>query len=244
VKRAPLFFVLAMVFCAAGAYAQQSPLAWLEASRKSAGLRPVAPDPVLALAAERWASVLAEAGTLSHRGADGSGPLDRYRAAGGTDIHVGEILGAGPALADVEKGWLRSSEHRALALGAAWTHVGWGIGRRGGSEVWVVLFCEKLVEGLAVERGQEGLRVSGRLAAVGHGTPLLYSGLDPLQPAAWDPVSRGFLFLVPDELLAGYLRLGFITQGGRFRLTNAFTLPPGTERRETTSRSSASAASP
>ncbi|MGA2480956.1 MAG: hypothetical protein ABSG63_19600, partial [Spirochaetia bacterium] len=116
--------------------------------------------------------------------------------------------------------------------------------RRGGSEVWVVLFCERLVRGLTLERGPEGLHVSGSRAAAGPGTPLLYSGLISVQPNSWDPVSRGFDFLVPDSLLAGYLRLGFITSTGAFRLTNAFTLPPGMERRETTSRSSTSAASP
>jgi hypothetical protein len=244
VKRALLFFTVLIGLGAAGARAEESPLPWLEAHRREAGVAPVSFDPVLALAAERWAAALAEAGTLSHRGDDGSGPLDRYRAAGGTDARVGEILGAGPTLADVQKGWLQSGEHRALALGPSWTHAGWGMSRRGGAEVWVVLFCERLVRGLALERGPEGLRVSGEMVLTGPGMPLLYAGLDPLQPRTWDPVSRLFAFLVPDDAPAGYLRLGLVSPAGTFRITNAFTLPPGMERPGATSRSSGSAASP
>jgi uncharacterized protein YkwD len=89
-----LSLTLLIGFCAASGHAQESPLRWLSECRAAAGVQHVAPDPVLALAAGRWAAVLAEAGTLSHRGADGSTVLDRYRAAGGTDAHVGEILGA------------------------------------------------------------------------------------------------------------------------------------------------------
>ena len=239
-----LFLTLLIGICAARAPALESPLPWINAIREEAGVRHVEPDPVLALAAALWASVLADAGTLSHRGADGSAALDRCRAAGGTEAHVGEILGAGPTLAAIEKGWLQSGEHRALALGPSWTHVGWGMCRRGGSEVWVVVFCERLVAGLTLERGPGGLLIGGRLLITGPGAPLLYSGLNPVQPQSWDPLNRVFVFLVSDEILAGYLRLGFLSPGGGFRLTNAFTLPPGMERPEGSSRSSASAASP
>jgi hypothetical protein len=239
-----VLLLLALLLPGTAAPAPADPLSWVNGLRRTAGVRELAPDPVLSLAAARWAAVLAGAGVLSHRGADGSSALDRYRAAGGTDVHVGEILGAGPSLAAVEAGWLESGEHHRLALAPSWTHAGWGMSATGHGSVWVVLFCEKLVTDFEVHRGSEGLSVSGRFVPGEAGGALLYAGLDPMSPRSWDAETRRFLFVIPGDREADYLRVGFVEAGGAFRLTNAFTLTPGTGSPAAPGRSSAPAASP
>ena len=181
---------------------------------------------------------------MSHRGADGSSALDRYRALGGTEVRVGEILGAGPGLLEIEKAWRKSDEHREVVLTRAWTHVGWGRVLAEGQEVWVVLFCQKLVGGLRIDQGEGGLSVSGTLVDVNAARPLLYAGLDPHEPAIWDAGSRRFSFQVPARLSSDYLRLGYVVPGQGFTLTNAFTLPRGTVSPEGPDRSSVSASPP
>jgi hypothetical protein len=135
---------------------------------------------------------------------------------------VGEILGAGPTLRDVERAWMKSPEHRALALDKKWTHAGWGSAVSGRQQVWVVQFTEKLVEQLTIEQRPGGTAISGIFPPAVNGHALLYDGLDPRSPDAWDAESRRFTFMVPAE---GYMRLGFVPASGVFTLTNVFTLP-------------------
>ena len=113
-------------------------------------------DALLSRTASLWAARLAEAGLLSHRGDDGSTGLDRYRAQGGTEVRVGEILGAGPDLVHVEKGWMASAEHRELALSPGWTHAGWGSAVSGASLVTVMMFTEKMVQDLLIAQDRPG----------------------------------------------------------------------------------------
>ncbi|MFI5368125.1 MAG: CAP domain-containing protein, partial [Spirochaetia bacterium] len=220
----PLLFLL----CAASVQGQNDPLSWINGIRHAAGVSGLAPDGLLSRTAESWAERLARTGVLSHRGADGSSALDRYRALGGTEVRVGEILGAGPDLPGVERAWLRSEEHRDVTLSPPWTHVGWGRSPSGSGEVWVVLFCQKLVDELRIEEQAAGLAVSGRFIEAVADHPLLYAGLVPCQPAAWDAQTRRFLFQVPAPL-EGYFRLGYVLPGESYKLTNAFTWPRGTE---------------
>jgi hypothetical protein len=242
-----VLLLLGLLIPALSAYAQADPqadpLSWVNGLRRTAGVRQLAPDAVLSLAAARWAEALAAAGVISHRGADGSSALDRYRAAGGTEVRVGEILGAGPSLAAIEKGWQASEEHHRLTVASPWTHAGWGSSATGHGAVWVVLFCEKLVEDLAIAQGPQGLVISGRFLPAGALDGLLYSGLAAVTPRSWDAATRVFTFVIPEDLKADYLRLGFLAAGG-FRLTNAFTLTPGTGSPAAPARSSTSAASP
>ena len=146
----------------------------------------MAVDALLSRAASAWAAQLAASGVLGHRGNDGMSALDRYRALGGTEVRVGEILGAGPTLGDIEKAWMKSPEHRALALGSSWTHVGWGSAVSDREQVWVVQFTEKLVDGLSIEQGPQGTTVSGRFLTSSAETCLLYT-------EAWRraPLTRG-----------------------------------------------------
>ena len=226
------------------AWGQADPLPWLNGVRRDAGMPSLAADDLLCSAARQWSAALARAGLLGHRGSDGSTALDRYRSLGGTEARVGEILGAGPKLSGIEEGWMRSAEHRSLALAPQWTHVGWGSDRAGATQVWVVLFCQKLVEGLRIERGTGSLVISGTLRPVEAAQPVLLSGLHRVPARSWDEGSRRFRFVVAGLVPGDYLRLGYLSPDGAFRLTNAFTLLPGTESPGETSRSSAPAPSP
>jgi hypothetical protein len=243
VKRASFVLLLAFIVPPL-VWSQADPLSWLNGVRRGAGAASLSADDLLCRTARQWATLLARAGVLSHHGSDGSTALDRYRSLGGTEVRVGEILGAGPRLSDVENGWIRSDEHRFLALARHWTHVGWGSAATGGKEIWVVLFCQKLVEGLLIQPGARTLAVSGRFGSTEASRAILFAGLDQVPPESWDPGSRRFRFLVSGPSREGYLRLGYESPDGAFRLTNAFTLPPERELPEDPSRFSAPAPSP
>ncbi|HET6486166.1 MAG TPA: CAP domain-containing protein, partial [Spirochaetia bacterium] len=126
---------------APAATAQAQVLAWVNQARQRTGLPPVESDDLLSTTAQAWSRYLAATGLLSHTGSDGSRVLDRYRAVGGTDARVGEILGAGRNLGEIERAWLGSDSHRQLVLEPFWTNVGWGSSKTSsGEEVWVVVF--------------------------------------------------------------------------------------------------------
>jgi len=241
--RCSAHLLLPLFLFVAAAHTQGDLPSWVNGMRRAAGLADLVPDKLLSRTAEKWAMRLAQTGVLSHRGADGSSALDRYRALGGTEVRVGEILGAGPSLPEVEKAWGKSDEHRETTLAPGWTHVGWGRYPSKGREVWVVLFCQKLVEELRIDERAEGLAVSGRFVEASADRPLLYAGLVPYQPGSWDARSRRFSFQVPAPL-EGYFRLGYVLPGGTYRLTNAFTWPPGKESPEESDHSAEPAAPP
>ena len=227
-KRA-LFPLLLIFVLSCAAAADESPLAWVNALRSRAGSPPVEADALLSKTASAWAGALAAAGVLSHRGADGSSALDRYRRLGGTEVRVGEILGAGPGLADIEAAWEKSPDHRPLVLKPYWTHVGWGSATarapRVETAVFVVLFCQKLVDGLLIEEREGSLEVRGSLRPPDARLPALLAGIRSIEPAEWDPRGRRFRFLVPPGERAGYLRLGYIGGTGDLIVTNAITPP-------------------
>ena len=239
-----LLALLAMLLLPPAARAQESPLAWANALRRTAGAAAVQPDPLLSETAHFWAVRLAAAGVLSHRGTDGSTALDRYRSLGGTEVRVGEILGAGARLGEIERAWERSESHRNLALRSYWTHIGWGRGFASGKEVWVVLFCQRLVEGLSIGESADCVEIAGRFLEEDARNPFLLSGIERLTPASWEPGSRSFLFRLPRSRVAGYLRLGYGSADGGFSITNAFTWPRGKESPGAAGRFPAPAASP
>jgi hypothetical protein len=223
-----LFMVLVGAPLVGVAPAPADPLAWLNGVRRGAGAGPVQEDPLLSRAAALWAERCAASGLISHRGGDGSTALDRYRSLGGTEARVGEIIGAGPDVTRVEKGWMASDEHRRLALSPDWTHAGWGSAASGSSRVTVMMFTRKMVERLVIAPGPDVMTVTGAFGPEAAARGVLYNGLEQVAPVQWEPVDRTFRFEVPSGLIAGYIRLGFVTRDGRFVLTNAFTWPPGT----------------
>ena len=138
---------------------------------------------------------------------------------------MGEALGAGPGLSEVEAAWASSPPHAALLLDPQWTHAGAGSAARGGSEVWVLLLAEQPVEDLRLERRAEpggGYVLAGRFRAQEAVEPVLLSGLQALAVGSWQPGERRFLFLIPAEAGLRYHRLGYRTVDGRWVLTNAF----------------------
>jgi hypothetical protein len=208
--------------------ADDSLLEWANALRGT-----VAPvltsDTLLSKVARMYAAELAAAGVLSHTGtADGSQPRDRLFRAGGTAFEVGEILGAGPDLAAVERAWEASPAHRRVALDGRYTDVGWGSASRGAQQVWVVMFARTAVEGVMLEQTDGVLLVSGRLGPVWAIVPWLDAGSGELAPAAWDPASRSFSFRVP--LIDGRARilLGCRDSYGDRQATDSVTWPRGT----------------
>lgn len=95
------------------------------------------------------------------------------------------------------------------------------------AQVWVVVFCQKLVDGLELDGAGGRLEVRGAFRPPGAVRAALYAGLDLLPPADWDPQARRFVFAVPPSALPGYFRLGYVSADGTFWITNAFTWPPG-----------------
>ena len=227
-RTVPLAAALALIAC--GTLFAVDPLSWLNAARRAVGVRTVQADALLSVTASQYARQLASRGILTHRGDDGSSALDRYRSAGGTEVRVGEILGAGPAEGLIEKAWLASMEHRELALSADWTHAGCGSAVYGTSVVMVMMFTARLVDGLELESGSVAFSARGRFLPTRARAPVLLNGLDEVAPSSWEPASRAFVFEVPRSRLEGYLRLGFRTADGAFTLTNAFTVPLRGER--------------
>jgi hypothetical protein len=233
------FPLLAALLGAAGpaALAQQPAaqpgLEWLARFRAAHGLNALADataepaaEPILGRAAAAYAAVLAATGRLAHRDAAGRNALERYRAAGGSAVRVGEILGAGPGLAAVTWAWEASPAHAEAALDPRWTHAAAGRAQAAGAEYWVLLFAEQRIEGFRVGREPGGYRLTGRFREADAAVPMLLSGLESLVPDAWDPKSRKFLFFLPASAASRYHRLGFLTRAGEFRLTGAFYPEP------------------
>ncbi len=259
-KRALLPPLLLALLCFAAA-AEDTPLTWANALRRRAGSPSVEADALLSKTAASWARALAAAGVLSHRGEDGSSALERYQGLGGTEVRVGEILGAGPDLSAIEAAWEKSPSHLPLVLKPYWTHIGWGSARAATSGreglVFVVLFCQKLVDGLVIEERADAVELRGSLLPSDARLPVMLAGISDIEPAAWDAGSRRFLFRV-SRAEAGYLRLGYVGEAGILVITNAIRLPavgppaapraltspPGTEPPGAQDRSAAPAAPP
>lgn len=249
-KRASLASLLLSLLCMT-APAEDGPLTWANGLRSRAGSPSVAADALLSKTAASWAAALAEAGVLSHRGADGSSALARYQRLGGTEVRVGEILGAGPDLAAVQGAWERSRDHLPLVLKPYWTHMGWG-SASGGAQgrdaiVFVVLFCQKLVDGLLIEEREGTVELRGAFLPADARLPVLLAGIRDVAPADWDAESRRFFFRV-SRAEAGYVRLGYIGKAGTLVVTNAVrwapTSPPGTGSQEAPGRFAEPAAPP
>ncbi|MET9557626.1 CAP domain-containing protein [Streptomyces sp. NPDC006645] len=117
-------------------------VALTNAERTAAGLRPLAGDPRLTLAAQAHSDDMVARGFYSHTSPDGRQPWDRAAAAGCAHRGIGENIACGQrSAAEVVRGWMDSPGHRANILKPDFTHI--GIGLRGGGEMamyWTQLF--------------------------------------------------------------------------------------------------------
>jgi uncharacterized protein YkwD len=99
----------------------------LNAERARLGLRPVAFNSQLTLAAATYAQYMAQANFFAHDGPDGSSPSSRVYRAGYAGQWRGETLAAGQSSgASVIDVWLRSPPHRAIVLDPNIQEVGIG----------------------------------------------------------------------------------------------------------------------
>jgi hypothetical protein len=231
VKRAAVFFLLPFFFAVPGRFAAAADLpAWLNAVRAAEGLEAVSMDDSAMKAAEAYAAVLAGLGRISHAGLDGSDALTRYLRAGGTSAHVGEIIGAGPGLAEIEAAWLKSGSHRSSILKPYWTHAGWGSAKSGNATVFVVVFVRTRVRGLTVGTEADGMRVvSGRFIDTEAAGAILLCGISAVDPVLWNTADRSFRFRVSAEADFSYVRLGYLTAENAFVITDVITSPRGRE---------------
>ncbi|WP_328773756.1 CAP domain-containing protein [Streptomyces sp. NBC_00286] len=117
-------------------------IALTNAERASAGLPPLAPDPLLTAAAQAHSADMVGRAFYSHTSPDGSEPWHRAAAAGSTRRTIGENIACGQrSPAEVVRGWMNSPGHRANILKPAFTHI--GIGFAGGGSAgtyWTQLF--------------------------------------------------------------------------------------------------------
>ncbi|MFE6157721.1 CAP domain-containing protein [Streptomyces sp. NPDC056486] len=112
------------------------------AERTAAGLRPLAPDPLLTVAAQGHSADMVARAFYSHTSPDGGEPWHRASAAGSTHRAIGENIACGQRTpAEVVDGWMNSPGHRANILKPSFTHLGVGFAGGGSAGTyWTQLF--------------------------------------------------------------------------------------------------------
>ena len=102
-------------------------LAYVNALRADAGVPPVRMCANLRTSAERYAGVMARAGTVAHEGLDGATSGERMAAAGYRAAVSGETLAAGQdTVVQVMRAWRGSPTHYAAMTEPRLRHVGFG----------------------------------------------------------------------------------------------------------------------
>jgi uncharacterized protein YkwD len=105
-------------------------VAWVNAYRADAGLRPLRISLSVHRAAELHSRDQAAMGLMTHTGSDGSDAGQRIRRQGYAWSTWGENVAYGyPTARAVVRAWMNSSGHRANILNASFRHVGVGVQR-------------------------------------------------------------------------------------------------------------------
>ncbi|MGW6270337.1 CAP domain-containing protein [Streptomyces sp. NPDC055060] len=112
------------------------------AERTATGLRPLSPDPLLTVAAQRHSADMIARAFYAHTSPDGGEPWHRASAAGSTHRAIGENIACGQRTpAEVVDGWMNSPGHRANILKPSFTHLGVGFAGGGSAGTyWTQLF--------------------------------------------------------------------------------------------------------
>ncbi len=102
-------------------------VALTNAERSAAGLRPLAVDPGLAMAAQAHSADMVARDFHAHTTPEGRQPWDRAAAAGCRHRGIGENIACGQrGAADVVHGWMNSPGHRANILSPGFDEIGVG----------------------------------------------------------------------------------------------------------------------
>ncbi|MFI1397542.1 CAP domain-containing protein [Streptomyces sp. NPDC020681] len=117
-------------------------IALVNKERAAAGCSPVKENPNLTRAADRYSTVMAKSGVMSHTGPDGSTMVTRVEAAGYASwSNVGENIAMGQRDAGaVMKAWMNSAGHKANILNCAFKEIGVGVDFGSGGPWWTQNF--------------------------------------------------------------------------------------------------------
>lgn len=139
-RRLPLVLLLVALVCAALVTVPARPaaaqgagtstiLSQVNASRAAAGLRPLALSGDLSAVAYAWSRHLASSGVLAHN-PNLTGQVGDWQV-------LGENVGYGPTVSDVETAFMNSPHHRANILEPRYTQIGLGVVADSSGTVWV-----------------------------------------------------------------------------------------------------------
>lgn len=131
VASAALVALLAGPLAAGRALAAQDLAAMTNAERVSRGLRALSTASDLQSLAQLRANQMAQSGVLAHT-VNLSSKVSGWQK-------IGENVGRGPALSDIETAFMNSPEHRTNILDPAFTQVGVGVTWDGGRYFWVAV---------------------------------------------------------------------------------------------------------
>lgn len=107
--------------------AQQEMLTDLNATRRRAGLRPLALENHLNSAAVSHAADMASHNYFDHTGRDGRSPFDRMRADGARFGYAGENIAQSASEREAYSALLASPEHLENIMNPHYSHVGIGV---------------------------------------------------------------------------------------------------------------------
>ena len=111
-------------------YPRRRVVAWVNAHRADAGLRPLRISYAVHRAAEHHARDQAAMQVMTHTGSDGSDAGQRIRRQGYTWSTWGENVAYGyPTARAVVRAWMNSAGHRANILNRSFRHIGVGVQR-------------------------------------------------------------------------------------------------------------------
>ncbi len=215
-------------------------LNWINGERNAHGLNLLSMDQILTDVATRYSNQMLKRKRLSHIDQKGKNALQRYRAAGGTAIKIGEIIGAGDSPVKIQAEWLKSKKHRDVILNPHWRKIGIGIAPYGNNSLIIdILFSNSPINNLKITKLHNSIIVSGNfdsnlLPCIE--TPILIDRTSQLKPLVWQSNNTGFSFLLPKGSVSeevAFIRIGYKDKRGRIIITNIIERLHTLEKRDT-----------